>query len=123
MEGAVRRTRKMLLLHLWFLFFQKLQVKSVFPERCERYEQYNFISPNHDDPNCDFWDRLWISAKANGLTIQELYAICEQIAPTNFSGQMVNLVQPTNAPPNSNDYVRQYIELRKAVQGIVGSGV
>lgn len=60
-----------------------------------------------NDPNCDFWDRLWISAKANGLTINELYAICEQIAPPNFSGQMVNLVQPTNAPSNSNDYARQ----------------
>ncbi len=74
-----------------------------------------------DYTNCDFWDRLWISAKANGWTIKEIYAICQQIAPPNFSGQMVHLVQPTNAPLNSNGYAHQYIELRKAVQPIVGS--
>lgn len=32
-------------------------------------------------------------------------------------------MEPTNAPLNSNGYARQYIELRKAVQPIVGSGV
>ncbi len=34
MERVVRRTRKMLILHLWFLFSQKLQVKSFCTERC-----------------------------------------------------------------------------------------
>lgn len=62
-------------------------------------------------------------AQANRLAVKDLYSVCEQVYPSTYAGQIVNLTLPAHAPTNADEYATQFHELHALVHCIIGSSI
>ena len=74
--------------------------------------------------NSEFWDRLWVMARANRLAVKDKRSVFNLGAslPVYIHGTD-HLTPPLQPPANADDYATQYRVLRTEVQHAVGNGI